>query len=176
MQHINLFEALALWFDGKSTLGYRMGVTICGHQMDLSMLTWGRVGKILAAISGFVVIIEIVGEDRINRFGEYLNSDEGRPLRIAITVIIVAAFVFPFAYGILTIVPGLKDSIEKLLPYLTLLGAVAMTGLASIISRILTRPVEWIGQLLAKENVQKWALIAGLACFALGFQLDLLAT
>ncbi|WP_214317565.1 hypothetical protein [Nonomuraea sediminis] len=64
MGDISYLQAWQMWLDGKSTLGS----TLWG----VPMIWWGRAGKILTFLSGAVVIIDLVGVERLSRYGDRL--------------------------------------------------------------------------------------------------------
>lgn len=59
--HRDIGAVLAMWFSGKQT----SGATLWG----LSMVWWGRVGKLLQFMAGCAVILDLVGPDRLRAIG-----------------------------------------------------------------------------------------------------------
>ncbi|MFJ1760207.1 hypothetical protein ACIOD2_07815 [Amycolatopsis sp. NPDC088138] len=66
MQTVSFWQALGLWFDGRSVSGYQM--------WGLPVLWWGRIGKLGQFTGGLVAIIDIVGVARITAWGERLRA------------------------------------------------------------------------------------------------------
>jgi hypothetical protein len=62
---VSFFEALSVWSTGRSTDTLVL--------FGLSMVWWGRIGKILQVIGGVLVVSEIIGEERIKEYGESLH-------------------------------------------------------------------------------------------------------
>ncbi|MFI0424222.1 hypothetical protein [Spongiactinospora sp. 9N601] len=56
---LGYFEAWDLWLRGRSVLGYEL--------LGVPILWWGRVGEILSFISGALILIELVGADKLAR-------------------------------------------------------------------------------------------------------------
>ncbi|SDK26379.1 hypothetical protein SAMN04488074_1053 [Lentzea albidocapillata subsp. violacea] len=59
--HRDIGTVLAIWFSGKQT----SGATLWG----LSMVWWGRAGKLMQFMAGCVVILDLVGPDRLRAIG-----------------------------------------------------------------------------------------------------------
>lgn len=56
---ISYFDAWVHWLHGVDIDGDYMG--------GLTIKTWGRIGKIAAALSGCVIVLDIIGPGRILR-------------------------------------------------------------------------------------------------------------
>ena len=63
---LSLGEAWTLWFSNQLT----SDATIWG----VSLLWWGRLGKILQFVGGVTVVAEIIGPHRIRAFGQSLHT------------------------------------------------------------------------------------------------------
>lgn len=66
MQTVSYWEAWLLWWQGESLQHRQMA--------GLSMLSWGRIGKIAQFAGGLATIIDIVGPDRIAEWGRALQQ------------------------------------------------------------------------------------------------------
>lgn len=63
---LSIGEAWTLWFSNQLS----SDVTIWG----VSLLWWGRLGKILQFVGGVTVVAEIIGPERIRAFGQSLHT------------------------------------------------------------------------------------------------------
>ncbi|GAA3196017.1 hypothetical protein GCM10010486_76960 [Nonomuraea roseoviolacea subsp. carminata] len=61
---ISYLDAWGMWLDGRSTLGHDL--------LGLPLLWWGRFGKILSFVSGATVVVDLVGPEKLSRYGERL--------------------------------------------------------------------------------------------------------
>ncbi|MGP4099051.1 hypothetical protein [Nonomuraea sp. KM90] len=66
MANVSYFEAWGMWFDGRSTLGNDL--------LGLSMIWWGRFGKILSFVAGAAVIVDLLGPSRLSRYSDRLTG------------------------------------------------------------------------------------------------------
>ncbi|SNT45686.1 hypothetical protein SAMN05216276_104538 [Streptosporangium subroseum] len=64
MADISYLEAWQMWLQGKPTIGNDM--------LGVPMLWWGRAGKILTFVAGAVVLIDLVGPEKLSRYGDRL--------------------------------------------------------------------------------------------------------
>lgn len=80
MQQVSWWQAWELWWSGTALGGY----TLWG----VPMLWWGRLGKLAQFTGGLVAIIDIVGPDRIQAWGQRLRerSRRGRVHRLVSVV------------------------------------------------------------------------------------------
>ncbi|MFB9622068.1 hypothetical protein [Nonomuraea helvata] len=65
MADISYFDAWGMWLAGKSTLGHDL--------LGLPMIWWGRFGKILSFVAGAAVVVDLVGPERLTRYGERMT-------------------------------------------------------------------------------------------------------
>jgi hypothetical protein len=65
-EYIDFFEACRNWLDGHEMRDQ----ILWGHQM----LWWGRFGKFLTLIAGVLLIVEIIGSERWNVIGEWIEK------------------------------------------------------------------------------------------------------
>lgn len=67
---MNLFQAWSHWISGDEL----SGETIVCAVWCWKLLVWARWGKIVQLISAMVIVADIVGPERIRKFGKSLNS------------------------------------------------------------------------------------------------------
>lgn len=151
MADISYFEAWGMWLQGESTLGNDL--------LGLPMIWWGRFGKILSFVAGAAVVVDLLGPERLSRYGDRLTQflarhSFGAPAGIgAVTGIIVLAVTDPI---------GIHWLLQSLL---TLAIGTAAGVLVNAISRTLLNP--------EFPSVARWV---SLGLFVLGFHFDLLAS
>ncbi|MEV4165609.1 hypothetical protein [Nonomuraea dietziae] len=168
MANISYFEAWGIWLDGKSTLGNTL--------FGIRMIWRARVGKITAFLSGMVVVLDLIGPDRLRRFGHHASKVDAEGSRFVFCLIsgvaiyaMFAAFLIP-AIQEWGIFPGNRGSVAViagapgcLLALLALVGGFKplVQGFASLLE-----PPRF-------EPMVRWLSVAGVL---LGFHLDLLAS
>ncbi|NUW39894.1 hypothetical protein [Nonomuraea rhodomycinica] len=64
MADISYLDAWGMWLDGRSALGHDL--------LGLPVIWWGRFGKILSFVSGATVVVDLVGPEKLSRYGERL--------------------------------------------------------------------------------------------------------
>ena len=62
MATIGYLDAWSRWFDGQDITQLRLGF--------MTVLWWGRVGKIAAFLGGLTFILDLVGERRLRSAGK----------------------------------------------------------------------------------------------------------
>jgi hypothetical protein len=67
-----LTTAWQMWMSGQKLETCRLCSLWC-----LDVIWWGRLGKIIALIAGLVVLLDIAGEDKIRKLGEWLTKKTG---------------------------------------------------------------------------------------------------
>ncbi|WP_096595782.1 hypothetical protein [Calothrix sp. NIES-2098] len=67
MKEISYLEAWQLWFSGQQTSSYLL--------WGMQILWWGRIGKVIQLISALTILAEIIGAERIRKFGKSLRKD-----------------------------------------------------------------------------------------------------
>ncbi len=75
METITWWDAWALWFSGQEV----PGETYMG---PLTILTWGRIGKIVSLIGGATVILDLIGTERLRVYGRRTKQEHAE--RIAL--------------------------------------------------------------------------------------------
>ncbi|ETK31651.1 hypothetical protein [Microbispora sp. ATCC PTA-5024] len=167
MTNLGLLDAWSLWLDGQSTIGH----TLYG----IPMIWVGRAGKILAFISAFAVLVDIVGPDRISRYGRWLtNVDEPIETKTA----------YVFAYLLIGLaVAGVALTLRIMhVPldttwHLTGLPAllVPLTAIGVPATAVIFGP-RFLGWLFSKPGFATAIRILSLAGLIIGFHFDLLAS
>jgi hypothetical protein len=66
VQQVSWWQAWELWWSGKALSGYAL--------WGMPMLWWGRIGKLAQFTGGLVAIIDIIGPDRIQAWGQRLRE------------------------------------------------------------------------------------------------------
>jgi hypothetical protein len=194
MRDVTYWQAWSLWLDGKPTTDLRM--------WGEPMLVWGRVGKVLQFLGALTVIVDIIGPDRLRRFGQDLRSETGVVRRILAVLLVLRSTLGQLVLGagvlalILLVVVGpfLPDRpwiwdifddptllIIALAPFLVVLAPYVLTmvvlGVAELgvwsLDRLLLQP---LARALSSRPVDLWAKIAGFALVITGTKFDLLAT
>jgi hypothetical protein len=151
MTNISYFEAWGMWFDGRSTLGNDL--------LGLPMIWWGRFGKILSFVAGAAVVVDLLGSERLSRYGDRLTQFLARHS-------VLAPAVIGFVIGIIVLAVTEPIGIHWLLQAivtLTISGSAAV--LVNAISRALLNP--------EFSSVARWV---SLGLFFVGFHFDLLAS
>lgn len=67
MQEIGYIEAWQLWFSGQSANSFLL--------WGMQILWWGRLGKVVQLVSALTIVAEIVGPQRIVKFGKSLHPE-----------------------------------------------------------------------------------------------------
>jgi hypothetical protein len=63
---VNIVDAWSQWLTGKQVAEFEL--------LGLSILCWGRLGKLLQFIAALSILAEILGPDRIRKFGASLHA------------------------------------------------------------------------------------------------------
>src|SRR5687767_9320326 len=65
-RHQELFEVLSVWFSGKPTSASIV--------LGVPMLWWGRFGKLLQFAAASVVLLDLIGPERLRAVGEWATG------------------------------------------------------------------------------------------------------
>ncbi|MFI7454465.1 hypothetical protein ACIBQX_43790 [Nonomuraea sp. NPDC049714] len=151
---ISYFEAWQLWLDGRSTVGNDL--------LGLPMIWWGRAGKILSFISGAAILVDLLGPEKLARYGTRLTwLMEKRVLGLNPG---------PMLAGALTGIPALAITDHIGMPWLPQMLLVIALGIgASILLAAL-------GAAMADTRLAMVTRWTSLALFVIGFHFDLLAS
>ena len=156
---ISYLDAWSLWFSGSQVpTNLRMG--------PLTILWWGRIGKLAAFIGAGTVILDLIGPERLRRIGRETGPqpfDHVVTFRLLATptilLIVTGAFLIAFWDHASSTFPPLL-----LITLLFVISPVSYMLVLPLVSRILDRSKP--GQLLR---------YAGVLLLLLGFHFDLLA-
>ncbi|MER7501711.1 hypothetical protein AB0L05_34120 [Nonomuraea pusilla] len=151
MADIGYFDAWSMWLDGQSTLGHDL--------LGLPVIWWGRFGKILSFLSGAAVVVDLVGPEKLSRYGERLAAAMARrPSRGS------------FVAGALTGAASLlvTEPMGVVWPVAMLLGA-ALGGAAGLLTLR-------VGRTLQDPELPLTVRWVSLGLFLVGFHFDLLAS
>jgi hypothetical protein len=150
---ITYLDAWFLWFSGQE-VDPRLRLWF------MSILWWGRAGKIAAFLGGLTVILDLIGPDRLRRWGRAGRTAWGQPIITA--VVAVLTFLIPFVLG------GLSG-FAWLVP-------VFMIGAGLLGYWIATRLVGWLADTLDRPTPAFSIRMAAAVLIAVGFHFDLLAS
>lgn len=62
VRNVGLLEAWRLWSEGKSLTDYEL--------WGLSILWWGRAGKVIQFLGGLTILLDLLGPERLRRWGQ----------------------------------------------------------------------------------------------------------
>ncbi|GAA0389541.1 hypothetical protein GCM10009530_45820 [Microbispora corallina] len=138
------------------------------------MIWVGRAGKILAFISAFAVLVDIVGPDRISRYGRWLtNVDE--PLETK-TPLIFNYLIMGLVFAIIAVTLRIMHvplNTPWHFPGLPLLVLLVLLGIPAAAMMLGPRLLGW---LFSKPSFATAVRILSLAGLIIGFHFDLLAS
>ncbi|MEV4356530.1 hypothetical protein [Nonomuraea sp. NPDC049625] len=155
MADISYFDAWQLWLQGRPTIGSDL--------FGVPMLWWGRTGKILSFVAGTVVIIDLVGVEKLARYGERLVGFMAA--RITVRPFVVGLFAGMIAAAFTVVVTGPMGNDSQLRYGLVLAVGNVSGGLAGVIGYALQHP--------KFAPAARWM---SLGLFLIGFHFDLLAS
>ncbi|WP_327582459.1 hypothetical protein OHA25_41940 [Nonomuraea sp. NBC_00507] len=154
MADISYFEAWGQWLQGRSTLGYDM--------LGMPVIWWGRFGKILSFLAGAAVLIDLVGPEKLFRYGDRLvRSMAQGPLRPFIAGLFAGVIA-----GVLVDVATGPMGTDSPLRFWLATAAGGAAGAATVM----------IGFALQHPEFSPVARWISLGLFLLGFHFDLLAS
>ena len=150
---ITYLDAWSQWFAGREV----------DPQLRLwfmSILWWGRVGKIAAFLGGLTVILDLIGPDRLRTWGTAGRTKWEQPVITA--VVAVLTFLIPFLLGDLSGTAWLAP--------------VFLIGAGLIGHWLATRLVGWLADTLDRPTPTFSIRMAAAILIAMGFHFDLLAS
>ncbi|MEU8326380.1 hypothetical protein AB0C33_49125 [Nonomuraea sp. NPDC048881] len=151
MADISYFDAWGLWLHGRSTLGNDL--------LGLPMIWWGRFGKILSFVSGAAVVVDLVGPERLSRYGARLTRFMARRPSGG-----------PFIVGLVTgAAVALVEEQTEVPWYLGLLLGSMLGGAAGLLA-------VRAGRTLQDPELPMTLKWVSLGLFFVGFHFDLLAS
>lgn len=151
MADISYLDAWGMWLAGGSTLGNDL--------LGLSMIWWGRLGKVLSFVAGAAVVVDLLGPERLSRYGDRMTLLVARRPVLAP---FIAGGVTAFGLTAVTDHIGMHWLLQMLLG-MTFGGAAGL--LTAGIGRALRNP--------ELPSMTRWV---SLALFLVGFHFDLLAS
>lgn len=169
---LSYFEAWQLWMSGKSTIGNDL--------FGISMIWWGRGGKIVAFLAGLTVVLDAVGPERIRHWSESRREFElsrSKTWRRAFYATLV--FIGAWEVFSLPVYWNFPMSREVRLTWQTISaisGLVMLLCLTAVTPRVARFSVRLFARLLERpvtERVIRWSAIV---LFVIGFHFDLLAS
>ncbi|MCG5464853.1 hypothetical protein MED01_003112 [Micromonospora sp. MED01] len=99
-----LEELFRLWIAGKETSDI--------HIFGLSMIWWGRVGKLLQFLGGLVVILDLIGPERLRNWGTRIREPDAERLeRVSRLVRVLHKLPFAFALYLFRLEGYRKDAL-----------------------------------------------------------------
>ena len=157
---VGYLHAWALWANGDPNL---KEMSLWG----LSILWWGRAGKFAAFAAGLVLVLDIIGPDRLRRFNTSLLSGLRADKRSGIlgglvigALYLLIQWIAPFSGSFLWEVVGIV--------------ALAGLGLAlGVLAALGKRALIWVFE---RDKIAQVARVISLALFAVGFHFDMLAS
>lgn len=173
VSNVGYLDAWARWFDGDVTLRD-------AELWGLAVLWWGRIGKFAAFLAGMILIMDIVGPERLRQFSErYLERHRSRygsawPAIVAAAagVVVAWAIFFPGKLAIL----GVEITVYSY-------GFTAVTaGIALVISLALLTPMllqgvrRFLIYVFERDAMARTVQMVSLFLFIVGFHFDMLAS
>ncbi|WP_431927928.1 hypothetical protein [Nonomuraea jabiensis] len=155
MADISYFDAWQLWLQGRPTIGYDL--------LGIPMLWWGRTGKILSFVAGTVVVIDLIGVEKLSRYGERLVRF--MTARVTVRPFVVGLVSGMIAAAFVIVVTGPMGNDSLLRSWIVLAIGSATGGLTAVIGYALQHP--------RFASAARWA---SLGLFLIGFHFDLLAS
>lgn len=151
---ISYFEAWQLWLDGRSTIGNDL--------LGLPMIWWGRAGKILSFISGAAIVVDLLGSEKLARYGARVTwLVQKRVLGLNLGPMLAGAF---------TAIPAIAITDHIGMPWLTQALLVIVLGIGAAIL------LAAAGEAMTDARLAMVTRWASLALFVIGFHFDLLAS
>ncbi|HEX4811304.1 MAG TPA: hypothetical protein VFV66_00930 [Nonomuraea sp.] len=174
MADMGYLDALQRWLSGDPAL---QDATLYG----MSMLWWGRFGKILAFLGGMTVVLDILGPDRIREYGGRLRAIPRSPtntspvVAAALTSLATCgAAVLGAAVDMVT-VPG-RESLALLVLVAAGVVAVVWVTLAATRSKLFEGAFNGVAWVLEHRRTLLWWRVTSFFALVIGFHFDLLAS
>lgn len=167
-QSVSYVEAWSRWLDGDPGL---KDAVLWGWRI----LWWGRLGKALAFFSGFVLIVDMVGPDRIQRFIERSSS---RVLIVSLGSLLLAFGWFSMVLWIAGLFPSIRVAdLEWYWLIIALAGFVTVnSGFIYLYSRASRLPAIFAYWVAGRGKLVAVIRVVSLFLLAAGFHFDMLAS
>ncbi|MGA4988619.1 hypothetical protein [Nonomuraea bangladeshensis] len=165
MADISYFEAWDMWFHN---------VQVNQHTLyGWSILALGRAGKVAAFLGGMTVVLDLVGPERLRKFGARYGDWEvirSRKLPIAMLFLIIGIYAIMISAVIRSDPAWFQRHLALPATVLLVLQAVA------VIFGLMPFTVRGIARALERERAEKVIRASGVFLLAIGFHFDLLAS
>ena len=182
-QDIPLYAAWQDWWHSNKDLD-------SVRTLGLPIRIWGRIGKILEAVAGLTIIIDVIGERRLMTWSRDIRSSEERPFRLARSALermqLPIAVIGFISSGILTLTLGLPEAspLTRLgvaaYPFAIIGGGVLYTLLFGFLGTNVVMctglALEHVSHVLAKPAGLRAIRAVAVFLFLIGFHFDLLST
>ncbi|MEV4013372.1 hypothetical protein AB0J35_22985 [Nonomuraea angiospora] len=174
MADIGYLDALQMWLSGNPAL---QDATLYG----MSMLWWGRFGKILAFLGGMTVVLDILGPDRIREYGGRLRAIPKSPTNrssvwaAALTALGTCAAAIMGAVVDVATGPG-RERLALTVLVIGVVIAVVWVTLAVTRSKLFESTFNGIAWVLEHRKALIWWRVVSFFALVIGFHFDLLAS
>jgi hypothetical protein len=164
--NLTLTDAWALWWSGQQ---------LTDHTLYGAPVLWlGRAGKLLAFLAGMTLVLDMIGSERLIRWGEQARGPlherlAGRLVYVFAGLVVLA--LVPLAYRVPYIEPR---PLGAALSGVTLIAALLTVVVLTVWAGPLL--VTWFGNALAGRRFERWLRTVAVPLFFAGFALDYLAS
>jgi len=181
---IDYWQAWADWFTGRE-------IDPQARLWFMSVLWWGRLGKIISFLGGATIILDLIGPDRLRSLGHDLAGEEMHRKRtrvarlfggltIGVVLIAAVALALPSLAIASIVILGDTDSYRLFAPIAYIFPVVGYFALAAA-AAVSVLAVVWYGptalaRTLTQPRPAQVLRYTGVACLILGFHFDLLAS
>lgn len=159
---ISYFEAWGMWLNGRSTLGNNL--------FGMPMIWWARGGKIAAFVSGFTVVLDILGPDKLREFADRVRRINPNRLLTLERGAMVGLGAFS-ALAVLAV-----ELIRVGLVALQLAVVLGVIVIAATYTQVLGRAIRKVADLIENPRTARWWRFVSFLIFIIGFHFDLLAS
>lgn len=169
MTDLDLFEAWGLWLDN---------IQVNQHTLfGVSILALGRIGKVVSFVAGMTVILDLIGPERLQRFGRRTTSadvDTFRPWHMATMILVlpgaaVALFWYAVQDGYVTVSDTARTAVN-----MAFYGVVLVT--LFLFPRVTNWVIRGMGRLLQNPELEPRVRWGSVVLLMVGFHFDLLAS
>ncbi|WP_143086919.1 hypothetical protein [Lentzea flaviverrucosa] len=144
----------------------------------ISMLWWARTGKLLQFIGGLVVVLDLIGPQRIGHITRQTSRKsrmiaaalKPSKMNLAFTLLGIALTVTLYVYATITPLPRSKTDLYL---FLALSGAIFIAGFLLRFADKLSRPIIKLLEANSATHQLRWTAFAVICA---GFHLDLLTS
>lgn len=162
VQAVDYFDAWRLWADGNEAL---RNTELWG----LPVFWWGRIGKVLAFLAGFTILLDLIGPERIREYSKNialrLRRHDGK--RFTNETIGMGG-------GFLGMILAIEVIVPRGTPLWVYVVVVPLCSVVGISLSVLLRAV--FSTVLNRNSTSHMVRWLSLACFLIGFHFDMLAS